>query len=67
MFETNGFFVPGIFSDFLSTPIPGLDFTIDGANIAFTFDALGPGNEILIAKVLECMDPAGCSIEDIRD
>jgi hypothetical protein len=42
------------------TPIPGLDFTINGSNIAFTLDPLEPGAQIGIIKLLECTDTQIC-------
>jgi len=71
----DGISLPTIISDILQTPIPGLQFSIDNqstscfgfvsncANIDFTFDPLDPGQTVLIAKTIECMDPNGCSVD----
>ena len=58
----DGISLPNIFSDLGQTPIPGLEWSIlDDQIINFNFDPLDPGAQIVIAKVLECTDPNGCS------
>jgi hypothetical protein len=56
--------LPVITPDF-ATAIPGLDSTINGRDIAFTFDPLEPGTEIIILKLLECTDSEVCFDEGV--
>jgi hypothetical protein len=56
--------LPVITPDF-ATAIPGLDSTINGRDIAFTFDPLEPGTEIIILKLLECTDSEICFDEGV--
>ena len=51
--------LPLITTDFAAA-IPGLDSSINGRDIAFTFDPLEPGTTIGILKLLECTDAQIC-------